>query len=43
MDLSAVTVEETGEITLLNKLWLLVIFIGALCSEWLIRKINQLL
>ncbi|UCE25626.1 MAG: hypothetical protein JSU74_06155 [Candidatus Zixiibacteriota bacterium] len=43
MDLSTVTVEETGEITLLNKLWLLVIFIGALCSEWLIRKINQLL
>ncbi len=43
MDLSALTVEETGEITLLNKLWLLVIFIGAICVEWLIRKVNQLL
>ena len=43
LDLSTVAVQQKGEITLLNELWLLIIFIVAICLEWLIRKINQLL
>ncbi len=43
LDLSTVAVEEKSEITLLNKLWFLLIFVSAVCIEWLIRKINQLL
>ena len=43
LDLATVTVDEQREITLLNRLWLLIIFVSAVCLEWLFRKINQLL
>lgn len=43
INIDQVTVEETNEISLWNKFWLLLIFIGALSLEWLIRKMNQML
>ncbi|UCG63050.1 MAG: hypothetical protein JSV52_07150 [Candidatus Zixiibacteriota bacterium] len=43
LDLTPVAINEKAEITLLNKLWLLFIFMLAVCIEWLVRKINQLL
>lgn len=38
-----VTIEETSEFSLWNKFWLLMVFIGAISLEWLLRKMNQLL
>jgi hypothetical protein len=42
-DLSKVTEHVTGEITIWGRLWLLLIFIGALGLEWLLRKTNHLI
>jgi len=43
LDLAPAIVEQKGELSLLNKPLLLVIFLIAVCVEWLLRKINQLL
>ncbi|KAA3631985.1 MAG: hypothetical protein DWP97_11975 [Calditrichaeota bacterium] len=44
-NLNLVKIDETvfTEIKLWNKFWLLLIFIGALSAEWLLRKMNQLI
>jgi len=42
IDLSPVEVKQKGELVLWNKLWLLVIIVGALSVEWLMRKAFQL-
>ncbi len=38
-----VKVNETNELVVWNKPWLLLIFIIAISGEWLVRKVNQLL
>jgi len=38
-----VKVNETSELVVWNKPWLLLIFIIAISGEWLVRKVNQLL
>ena len=38
-----VAVDETNEIVVWNKPWLLLVFLVALSGEWLVRKVNQLL
>lgn len=43
IDLAPVQVNQKGEIILFNKLWLLIIFIAAISTEWLLRKIHQLI
>ncbi|MDD3732512.1 MAG: hypothetical protein PHU88_09080, partial [candidate division Zixibacteria bacterium] len=43
MDLEMVVESTQKEIILWNKFWLLVIFIAFLSSEWIIRKINNLI
>jgi len=43
LELAPVVVEKKGELALLNKPLLLIIFLIAVCTEWLLRKINQLL
>lgn len=42
IDVTPVAMTETREVVLWNKYWLLLIFIAALSSEWLVRKINQM-
>lgn len=42
IDVSPVAVEIKGEFTVWNKLWLLMVVIGALSVEWLLRKAFQL-
>ena len=42
IDRSPVQVLQTGELVLWNKLWLLIVIIGALSIEWLLRKVFQL-
>ncbi len=43
LDSTPVTITETREIVLWNKLWLLIIFIAALGVEWFLRKRYQLI
>jgi len=43
LDSTPVTVTETREIVLWNKLWLLIVFIAALGIEWFLRKRYQLI
>ncbi|MEA2030488.1 MAG: hypothetical protein U9N55_02675 [candidate division Zixibacteria bacterium] len=42
IDLTPVKKREDENVTFFNKLWLLLIIVGALSAEWLIRKTNQL-
>ena len=42
MDMSPITEVESGEISLWGKLWLLIVFVAALSTEWLLRKLNHL-
>ncbi|MDF1544892.1 MAG: hypothetical protein P1R58_07290 [bacterium] len=43
MPTAAIVVDESGEIVLWNKTWLLLTIILALSLEWLVRKMNQLI
>lgn len=43
INIDKLTIEETSEFSLWNKFWLLMVFIGAISLEWLLRKMNQLL
>jgi len=43
LDQTPVTEEINREIKLFGKLWLLLLFVGALALEWLFRKLNHLL
>lgn len=42
LDLETVSVRRKEEIVFWNKLWLLLVVIGALSAEWVLRKANQL-
>ncbi len=42
LQLSEVTVTSRQEVVFWNKLWMLLLLIGALSAEWLLRKMNQL-
>lgn len=42
IDPSPIEVETKGELVVWNKLWLLIVIIGALSGEWLLRKAFQL-
>jgi hypothetical protein len=43
LDPSPVKISLTEEFSLWGNLWLLLIFVGALALEWVLRKLNQLL
>ncbi len=43
MDLGAVVEKYTGEVVVWGKLWLLLLFVGLLGLEWLLRKMNHLI
>jgi hypothetical protein len=43
LDLSTIVESEDGEISVWGRFWLLLIFIGALGAEWLLRKFNHLI
>ncbi len=43
IDTRPVMANLSGEVTIFNKLWVLLVIIGALCVEWLLRKIWQLI
>jgi hypothetical protein len=41
--LTPIAESEHGELVLFNQFWLLILFIGALSVEWMVRKLNHLL
>lgn len=43
IDLTLIEESQTGEASLWNNFWLLVIFVSSLALEWIVRKINHLL
>jgi hypothetical protein len=43
LDRASITETKHSEIPIWNKTWLLVLFIGLLSTEWVLRKSNQLL
>ncbi|MCP4684426.1 MAG: hypothetical protein GY867_03160 [bacterium] len=43
LDIGRVEETEIGEIDLWGKLWLLLVFVGALALEWFLRKANHLI
>ncbi len=43
VDLSPITESQEGEIVIWGRLWLLLIFIGSLGLEWVLRKLNDLI
>lgn len=43
IDTKPILVSHTGEIVIWGKLWHLLLFIGALSAEWLLRKLFQLI
>jgi hypothetical protein len=43
VDIKPILVSHSGEVVIWGKLWLLILFISALSSEWLLRKLFQLI
>jgi hypothetical protein len=43
LDLSPVEVSSRTELLLWGQFWLLLVFLGAISVEWLLRKVNQLI
>jgi len=43
LDVTPIIERETGELVLWGRLWLLLLFVGALALEWVLRKSNHLI